>query len=293
MSAPRTKRQFAGAASDPAQCQITSFFSKTSTGSGSSGSINSSTISAVASPLLPAHVQANLLSVGMRVRKSVPDGYKTGSSYGSFSLWKEADFKTLSSAPLPPTTADIAPGSVLSSRRELLPFCGIHKVGGLAVQPETAPDLDDIPGLTSSQDSIISTNGSSDTEAESSPRPPPLLTSSTTINRKRIFSNDDVDSVDVPTSFAVPFGLGVWREHEDWLSGEVSPRSHGPAGWENARVMAVPRRRGKKGATMTGIGDVSEARLPFAELGQENLAVDDFDEAEFLDCRHEAEMVVE
>ncbi|KAJ2981996.1 hypothetical protein NUW58_g6543 [Xylaria curta] len=68
MSAPRTKRQFAGAASDPAQRQITSFF----TAASSSPNLPSTTQRRDSAPSLPASVQANLLSVGMRIRKSVP-----------------------------------------------------------------------------------------------------------------------------------------------------------------------------------------------------------------------------
>ncbi len=74
MSAPRIKRPYAGAASDPAQRQITSFFRKTST---DAAAADPPAFSAAA---LPASVQSNLLTVGMRVRKSVPEGYKTASA---------------------------------------------------------------------------------------------------------------------------------------------------------------------------------------------------------------------
>lgn len=77
---------------------------------------------------VPVNVQASLLNVGMRVRKSVPEGYKTHKS-------------------LPPTVipsaqplhehkpqATFAPAPSNSRPTELLPFCGIHKTGGYDVQ---------------------------------------------------------------------------------------------------------------------------------------------------------------
>ncbi|KAK3372033.1 ribonucleotide reductase inhibitor-domain-containing protein [Podospora didyma] len=159
MSAPRTKRQFAGAASDPAQRQITSFFKSSTDSAASSLFSPPSTIPkpALNGPLLPGHVQANLLSVGMRVRKSVPEGYKTGNIYSGFSLW--ADNNTNDTVPVTPR----APS--LGVRRELEPFCGLHRTGGLAVQPSSSRfdddvDMDQPPSLTSSQESATSTTAS-------------------------------------------------------------------------------------------------------------------------------------
>jgi hypothetical protein len=140
MSTPRIKRQFAGASADPSQRQITSFFNA-----------RSSDESAIAEadkpmqPTLPSNVQANLLSVGMRVRKSVPEGYKTKGT-SAFKLWTD-------NAPVNASTA-IAKAPGKGASRELLPFCGINKVGGLDTQPEfedDVPDLDAIPELTMSK----------------------------------------------------------------------------------------------------------------------------------------------
>ena len=135
MSGPRTKRQFTGAASDPAQRQITSFFSKAANNNSSNPIAETAAAAAAAAPLagptLPSHVQANLLSVGMRVRKSVNEGYKTtvddADAYSAFALWSDAAAAA--------TTTGARPVAVATGRRELVPFCGIHKVGGLAVQP--------------------------------------------------------------------------------------------------------------------------------------------------------------
>lgn len=307
MSAPRTKRQFAGAASDPAQRQITSFFSKTSS---SADTLEQTT---PLSPPLPAQVQANLLSVGMRIRKSVPEGYKTGKLYSGFSLWVDDSASSMESASISylPMTGAPPAGSTLSSQQELLPFCGIHKVGGLAVQPEVEapsgliplagstkpalpippptagyqqthyitniPEADDIPSLTSSQDSVLSTDSEPPFLNQASTQPP------TGSSKKRVYTEDT--STSTRTLFGDP--AIIWRDRRDWLDGEVSPRSLAPAGWEkNARVMAVP-----KGVRKIAAGRKHVTSELQTELEQENMvavvasAPDDFEEAEFLDRR--------
>lgn len=235
MSTPRAKRPFAGASADPAQRQITAFFSAGSSSSSSSEAPSPSP--QPRQPLLPSSVQANLLSVGMRVRKSVPEGYKTvGTS--AFKLWTD-NTRPGGSAP--------AAGGPRATPRELLPFCGINRVGGLDTQPEfradgedddPVPDLDAVPELTMSQESVES--------AASEP------------SRKRVFADDD----DMPTAWTPQRG-------KPW-DGEVSPRSLAPVSWDNARAMAVPRSRVRKSVS-------------FKDLWQENTALDgDFEEADFL-----------
>ncbi|KAI1091389.1 ribonucleotide reductase inhibitor-domain-containing protein [Rostrohypoxylon terebratum] len=259
MSAPRTKRQFAGAASDRAQRQITSFFSASPSPSSPSSSQHLDVPPSppcINSPPLPATVQANLLSVGMRVRKSVPEGYKTG-NYSAFSLFDEHTNAT------PKTYSTMVEGrsraNAISTPRELLPFCGIHKVGGLDTQPEHASpsiplsassfslqpllsvnglpledvmtDDDDVPGLTNSQDSL-------DSAPPASPRSA----------RKRSYTEDEEpEAPSTPGRLSVAsFDFNTWR---DGFDGEVSPRSHlssASAEWSsntsNGRIMAVPRK---------------------------------------------------
>ncbi|KAK3335435.1 ribonucleotide reductase inhibitor-domain-containing protein [Cercophora scortea] len=259
----RAKRQFAGAASDPAQRQITSFFNKASSGGNASRTLPEDVATGpLQGPILPHHIQSSLINVGMRVRKSVPEGYKTGGGggiYPTFSLWSE------SSSDLKPTPSAPLPARQTSAMRELTPFCGINKVGGLAVQP--SPDLDDMPGLTSSQDSLAST-------ASTASRPTPHPS-----NRKRLFITDEEYNDDCETTEEAGAAHGgPWLKIDDWLDGEMSPRSLAPVGWENARVMAVPKRRGAHKPQVS-----NGAAVVLAGLGQENMAVDDFEEAPFLD----------
>jgi hypothetical protein len=105
----------------------------------------------------------------MRVRKSVPEGYKTG-SYSAFSLFSDP-------TPIrPPQEQKIKKTGPRPRARELAPFCGIMKVGGLAQQQWEVCDLesdsaieeeeeyDELPALsqgsTNSDVSVASRGGS-------------------------------------------------------------------------------------------------------------------------------------
>ncbi|KAK6956279.1 hypothetical protein Daesc_001554 [Daldinia eschscholtzii] len=287
MSAPRTKRQFAGAASDPAQRQITSFFTSQHPDNSSINHTSSwaqNTSDRLASPPLPASVQANLLSVGMRVRKSVPEGYKTG-SYVAFGLWGEQD-NSHSNKSYGSSAATMGEGrsraNAISTPRELLPFSGINKVGGLATQPEdthTFPpsmtfdellslngqpideSLDeiygDVPGLTSSQDSVESTGSSL----------------SRMRTRKRSYTEDVDETPQTPGHLNLHFNPHVWGDRFD---GEVSPRSVAPAGWgaTNGRVIAIPRKGKFRRTKLAGAQD--NVRVVGSVDGM------DFEEADFL-----------
>ncbi|PTB64698.1 hypothetical protein BBK36DRAFT_1160860 [Trichoderma citrinoviride] len=213
MSTPRNKRQFAGASADPTQRQITSFF--TTSGNTSSSNNNSAPEPALRGPVLPANVQANLLSVGMRVRKSVPEGYKTTTTKSSDILvWNDA---RSGGAPGTKTVATRPVGA-----KELLPFCGINKVGGMDTQPglgydgydeEDVPALDQVPELSMSQEST-------DSVAESSGP-----------TRKRFFDEQDED-------------VSFWDGEGDG------------AGNNNSRTIAVPHSRMKKpSATLKAVVD--------------------------------------
>lgn len=271
MSAPRTKRQFAGAACDPAQRQITSFFTSTgattapsaATTSPSSSTLTINTAAPRTFGASSASDQANLISVGMRVRKAVPEGYKTG-TYSAFPLWDD-EHDTM---PTSPGETGRSRANAVSTPRELTPFCGIHRVGGLqmpasdCVGPtfEIQAPAHDMPGLTLSQESAASHDSSSSG-----------VTGAKT--RKRFFVDDDEETPDMPDRLSVA----------QWQDGEVSPRSLVPVGWNNGRTMAVPRKGRLRGKLNGG---------PGMTAGQENVVVDDgdFEEAPFLDRQWEVEM---
>ncbi|KAL1594051.1 hypothetical protein SLS59_009082 [Nothophoma quercina] len=105
-------------------------------------------------PTVPDQVQSSLLSVGMRVRKSVPEGYKTPKTLTS--LHTQA---TTTQTPLrKPHNAfrDVHPtleipvdilATTLQHQRELLPFCGLNKIGGYAEQPQPTTTLNLFGGV--------------------------------------------------------------------------------------------------------------------------------------------------
>lgn len=229
MSNTRVKRPFAGASADPSQRQITSFF-------GAQSDTDAVTNAALPQPSLPSNIQSNLLSVGMRVRKSVPEGYKTvGTS--AFKLW----------------TDNTKPSEVKSNNsprvvsRELLPFCGINKVGGFESQPEFPPSVfddvpseDAVPELTMSQESVES-NGPS---------------------RKRVYDDDDDEA-------------SLQAFSSGWSNDAGSGKNLG-----NSRVLAVPQSRVRNASfvkkvdqeNMANDGDFDEAEfLVFDEDNDMNM----------------------
>lgn len=105
------------------QPPITSFFSSTPSDSTDSHScpVSHNHYSAAtfsAHPVVSAKVQSNLLNVGMRVRKSVAEGYKTE--------WKKFPAPPVISAPEPQNAHVVHPHSS-TSYAELAPFSGISK----------------------------------------------------------------------------------------------------------------------------------------------------------------------
>src|SRR5690606_36458243 len=119
-----TKRQFAGAASDPSQRSIISFFPRTgSSVTSADGPSKPVSHGALGGPALPPQVQTDLLNVGMRVRKAIPEGYKTGGAFSALTLWAEENSSGPSNS-RSTTATTTAPGMIFTSaRRELEPFC--------------------------------------------------------------------------------------------------------------------------------------------------------------------------
>ncbi|KAI7365626.1 hypothetical protein KC354_g4749 [Hortaea werneckii] len=173
----------------PFQPSITSYFDQRAGPSSSSVSSTTSRRSTpenawdaysppILSPPVPEETQASLLSVGMRVRKSVPEGYKThktlgdgmGRGEGGFGGRELGSKVPASSAPAKVGRRGAAGGAGTAARagRELMPFCGLHKVGGLGVsssfrgaqEDEEDEEEEDVPGLTWSQETVGSSQGS-------------------------------------------------------------------------------------------------------------------------------------
>ncbi|KAL9103253.1 MAG: hypothetical protein Q9187_009029 [Circinaria calcarea] len=86
-------------------------------------SFSSSPYQSISTPLLPPSIQSSLLNLGMRIRKSVPEGYKTVPKHNSTAS------QTLPHSPL----------RQYNKPQELSPFCGLHKIGDLCSQPPATP----------------------------------------------------------------------------------------------------------------------------------------------------------
>ncbi len=119
----------------------------------------------------------------MRVRKSVPEGYKTHKTV------------PVQGFPFPSTAPPKLPAASsysTASTRELTPFCGLHKTGGWSAQPpSSAPavmqeDDEGVPGLMWSQSAPSSTQNSV-TSMSSTPSAP---------SKKRGYDEDVEEEMD-------------------------------------------------------------------------------------------------
>jgi hypothetical protein len=85
----------------------------------------------------------------MRVRKAVPEGYKTSATTSKLDGYTRR-------AIYGPAATTTTSTTTTTTAAELLPFCGMFKVGNLAVQTYTPGDDDDDGFLPSSQESTAS-----------------------------------------------------------------------------------------------------------------------------------------
>ncbi|KAF3041140.1 hypothetical protein E8E12_008635 [Didymella heteroderae] len=238
---------------------------------------------ATLAPTVPDHVQSSLLSVGMRVRKSVPEGYKTP--------------KTLPSLQVTPATQtplrkphsafrDVHPtleiphdtlASTLQHQRELLPFCGLNKIGGYAEQPT---------GTTASMFSNTTDAFQSVSQSFSQPFSSQDSGYGTDIQRsrgKRGWTDDD-DKRHIPSKnflFSIPNKLG----EEDDIP--VSPLSESPPPTlPPQRQFAQPKTRRRPATSDTDMSmdmDMDAGNIGAHEGRLAAGHASDFEEADFLD----------
>jgi hypothetical protein len=233
-------------------------------------------------PTLPGQVQADLLNVGMRVRKSVPEGYKTH---------KMTALPSITTTLIKPTTLDVKPPRDavpidFVHQRELLPFCGLHKVAGYAEQPTTnlhlyggldtrgqrPTNLFPLPAEAFTQP--FSSQTSTDSGYSSSPQRPANPS-------KRSWSDEDEKPLTTNFFFAIPM-KGLSAEVDEV---PVSPLSETPSQSINmlpqVRQLAQPKSRRKQGA---GDEDIDMEFENAAQVEARLVAgsASDFEEADFL-----------
>ncbi|PMD30462.1 hypothetical protein L207DRAFT_520276 [Hyaloscypha variabilis F] len=269
----QAKRPYAGS-----QPSISSYFAPSTSSSPSQHqTLTASPTTYSSIPTLPANIQSNLLQVGMRVRKSVPEGYKTGSVYSGFSLFSD------SSSPISASSSyGLQGGSVSGGQekpkpktrpragaRELTPFCGLLKVGGMAQQQWGIYS----PNQGSSRegngnggwDPYAAEEGFADGEDGMEDEMPPWSSQG---------SVSTVSSVEGATP-VTPGGGNKRRYFEDEEEVVVFGGGLRDERVLGERVLAVPRRKKWVGGKIKTVA------------GQENVGIVgedvDFDEAEFLD----------
>lgn len=250
-------------------------------------------------PTLPGQVQADLLNVGMRVRKAVPGGYKTQ--------------KLMSGLPTITTTLVHSPTTALADyevkpsrdtvedrlthQRELLPFCGLNKIAGYAEQPTTNRHLYGGGHDSATQESTnlfplsaeaftqpFSSQGSTDSgySTASQRLPNPLNPS------KRSWHDDDeVRPLNSNLFFAMPKGnLAVEVDEVP-----VSPLSETPQNMlPQVRQFAQPKSRRQGRRTVLSGDEDMDMEGESAVHVERRVTVgsgSDFEEADFL---HEVDM---
>ncbi|KAI9872541.1 MAG: hypothetical protein M1830_001494 [Pleopsidium flavum] len=192
----------------PFQASITSYFGRTDHDSpGTSHLIPSSS---PLSPPLPAKIQSSLLNVGMRVRKSVPEGYKTASCTAS----GQSNQKRRPNA----SHAGGFSSNKSGGFAELTPYCGILKIGGHTAQPLPSPE-EDIPPLQFEADDYgFPSSQESATSSLSTNTIPAASVQSASLGKKRPFADED-----------------IFADVSSWQDDVILPVS--------ARFIAVPRTR--------------------------------------------------
>jgi hypothetical protein len=204
----------------------------------------------------------------MRVRKSVPEGYKTQKTTALPSM-QTTPISRPSLQVRPPQEA-VPDASV--HQRELLPFCGLHKIGGFAEQPTgTRPtNLFPLPAEAFTQPFCPYASN----ESNSRPHNP----------SKRSWQDEDDKPLDTNFFFANPFkGLGAAVDDVP-----VSPLSETPPPSANsmpqARQFAQPKSRRGMGQRTVSDEDV-DMDFENADRIEGRMAVgwgSDFEEADFL-----------
>ncbi len=170
----------------------------------------------------------------MRVRKSVPEGYKTKPFSGG---GQHHDWSRPSSAPLNRTTGSNNHGGFA----ELTPYCGILKIGGYEAQTSHHAVEECAPIQIGSDEYDFVSSQDSNTSTVSTDMLPTLTTQSTCLSKKRRYEEGDTLAE-----------VCVWEDEES------IPTS--------ARFIAVPKTRRKVAHMLPRKDDF--------EVGQENSMFD-------------------
>jgi hypothetical protein len=231
-------------------------------------------------PALPAKVQSSLLTVGMRIRKSVPEGYKTEQK------------KLMEYAAVNSSGESTGSGHYQTTRTcyaELEPFCGIHKIGNLAVQtfPRPAEEYRDMQMSTDEGDMFSLPSSSQDSNTSSF---------SSVNSHKRSYDSDveDLDE-DICSSTFFTGSLAVGGTWQDPLRLNPVAESLSTATTRSQRTILSPKlgqhRRRQFSSSFHSQWKRSseqENKDPVSSVSNDT-DMNDFEEASFLRRREEVD----
>lgn len=236
------------------------------------------------SPSIPHALQSSLLTVGMRIRKSVPEGYKTTPKSSIF-----MDARPVANTSSRPAAIDARSGYGCNNTgfAELAPYCGILKTGGLAVQSfPSVPGDDPWESFPSSQESFAS-----DFSTESAP--------ATNVHKRSLdLESDDEDEENMASSITTGAPLSSisangsrttnFRSHSYRISHTKMPDLNMLAkdNPTTGRLFAQPKSRNK---AKMGTAGMQQTRLAVNE-GNVVMMEEDFDEAPFLQRKEDLEV---
>ena len=210
---------------------------------------------------LPHSVQSSLLSVGMRIRKAVPEGYKNQVAHEAA---KPFDYPPLgNSDTLEVTDENAMPCSsqVQSRPAELSPMCGIHKIGGYGVGVFQHNELQNSmavrPQLATAN--IRSNSRAAQSTLSENQQRAALQQPTVTGSRKRVHAEDEIQPLSNETASD---GIGSVPMALDFKM-------------PGARPMATAISRRKRSI----LGDLEQAQAPPPAADGDGM---DFGEADFL-----------
>jgi Ribonucleotide reductase inhibitor len=239
------------------------------------------------SPPLPDEIQSSLLTVGMRIRKSVPEGYKTQKTLHSARIYDQSKYPLGSGIRDYESTTDTTASSISrGDYAELAPLCGLHKIGGMALQPMLTAASELGPYRRNAEQAEALNPWSPPSSQESTYSDSPLPPSK---KRNFTFDQDEDDEVEFGNDFLTQQPSSYPFSHTRMPS--LDPFFPTPARSEQ-RAFAIPRSR---------FPSSRDWRLVME--GQENLGLTsrasntlksnpeiDFGEADFLESREDVDV---
>ncbi|PGH13824.1 hypothetical protein AJ79_03392 [Helicocarpus griseus UAMH5409] len=262
------------------QVPITNYFSPGDAPTDGSSRFNYSAPTYSPAPALPHKVQSSLLTVGMRVRKSVPEGYKTKTAMIKTDTGIYMSHSSAVTDNATPYTAP-PPRTMSYGYTELAPFCGVLKTGNLAVQPFPRHSTIDRANPNSALDEEWDKGSIPSSSQESTDSSYSSHTTNPTPNpHKRSFEPDTVDSDNEEEySSNFPHGFSTMWKSTIPVSAPSSSRPilHPRLGQRSSRH----QQQGK------GRGSGQENHVPAAVPASSQSF--DFEEADFLRKREEVD----